>query len=366
MKSKSLLWVLVTVASLAPSVFCADWNRQLAADYLDTREKEWFAWPGANHTVGGPCISCHTNMTYLLARPALRHALGEKQATQYEQGLLDTMRARLDKKDAADMFPTTKGRHGEEAVGVESVLATLFLVEQGAEKSGGKPYLSAEARKAFDRMWTLQLREGKSAGAWTWNEYGLDPWEMPDSVFYGAALAAVAVGEAPAAYRSEPDVRERVQAMVAYLQREQQSQPMHNRLLLLWASSELSGLLPEAARKSLIAEVQRKQDAGGGWTLESLGPWEKHINAPPSEGSNSYATGLTAFVLQRAGVKRSEPGMAKALDWLRSHQDVKTGSWAADSMNKGHADPMTERFMRDAATGFAVLALVEPEASRAR
>jgi len=362
MKQTSLLWVLVTVTLLAPSAFCADWNSRLAANYLDSREQEWFAWPGANKAVGGPCISCHTNMTYLLARPALRHALGEKQATQYEQGLLDTMRARLDKKDPAEMFPTTKGRHGAEAVGVESVLATLFLVEQSA----GKPALSTEARKAFDRMWALQLREGKSAGAWIWNEYDLDPWEMPDSVFYGAALAAVAVGEAPASYRVEPEVRERVHDLVAYLQREQQSQPLHNRLLLLWASSELPGLLPDAARKSLIAEAQGRQNPSGGWTLESLGPWEKHINAPPSEGSNNYATGLTAFVLQKAGVKRSDPGMSKALDWLRSQQDAKTGSWAADSMNKGHADPMTSRFMQDAATGFAVLALVEPDGVKAR
>jgi squalene-hopene/tetraprenyl-beta-curcumene cyclase len=352
---------LVTLATLVPSAFCADWNRRLAADYLDSREKEWFAWPGANKAVGGPCISCHTNMTYLLARPALRHALGEKQATQYEQGLLDTMRARLDKKDAADMFPTTKGRHGDEAVGVESVLATLFLVEQSA----GKP-LSAEARKAFDRMWALQLREGKSAGAWMWNEYDLDPWEMPDSVFYGAALAAVAVGEAPASYRVEPDVRGRVHEMIAYLQREQQSQPLHNRLLFLWAASSLPGIIPDAERKSLIAEVLGKQSASGGWTLESLGPWKQHIHAPPAEGSNNYATGLTAFVLQKAGVKRSDSGMVKALDWLRSQQDAKTGSWAADSMNHDHEDPMTSRFMQDAATAFAVLALVEPDGLKAR
>jgi hypothetical protein len=253
------------------------------------------------------------------------------------------------------MFPGTKGRHGDEAVGVESVLSTLFLVEQGSGKA-----LSVEARKSFDRMWALQLREGKSAGAWTWNEYNLDPWEMPDSVFYGAALAAVAVGEAPASYRVEPDVRPRVQELVAYLQREQQSQPLHNRLLLLWASSELPGLMPDAMRTALIAEVQGKQNPSGGWTLESLGPWEKHSHAPPSEGSNNYATGLAAFVLQKAGVKRTDPGMSKALDWLRSQQDSKTGSWAADSMNHDHEDPMTSRFMQDAATAFAVLALVEP------
>ncbi len=360
MKHRIILCVLAA-ALLVPPVFAADWNTQLAANYLDSRQKEWFAWPGANKAMGGPCISCHTNMTYLLARPALRHVLGEQHATQYEQGLMDTMRARLDKRDPAEMFPTTKGRHGTEAVGVESILATLFFVQQDA----GKP-LSAESRKAFDRMWDLQLRDGKSAGAWTWNEFNLDPWEMPESTYYGAALAAIAVGEAPVSYRAEANVRDRVTALVTYLQREQQAQPLHNKLLLLWASSELPGIITDAAKKSLIAEVQSKQDASGGWTLESLGPWEKHEHAPPAAGSNNYATGLTAFALQKAGVKRSDPGMVKALAWLRTQQDAKTGSWAADSMNKDHDDPMTSRFMQDAATAFAVMALISPGVPGAR
>jgi hypothetical protein len=134
----------------------------------------------------------------------------------------------------------------------------------------------------------------------------------------------------------------------------------------LWASTALPGVLPESARKSLTAEALAKQNTTGGWTLESLGPWKQHIHAPPAEGSNNYATGLTAFVLQKAGVKRSDPGMVKALDWLRSQQDAKTGSWAADSMNHEHEDPMTSRFMQDAATAFAVLALVEPDGVKAR
>ena len=53
-----------------------DWNPKLAAQYLDSRQKEWFDWGPAKRT-GGPCISCHTGATYLLARPALRRALGE-------------------------------------------------------------------------------------------------------------------------------------------------------------------------------------------------------------------------------------------------------------------------------------------------
>ena len=53
------------------AAWCGDWNPRLAADYLDAREKAWFAWP-VSKSAGGNCVSCHTNMSYLMARPALR------------------------------------------------------------------------------------------------------------------------------------------------------------------------------------------------------------------------------------------------------------------------------------------------------
>src|ERR1700679_901202 len=67
--------VLLTLA-VAPA-FCQDWNARLAGQYLDSRQKEWVAWPMALHS-GVACVSCHTGLTYLVARPALRRSLGDK------------------------------------------------------------------------------------------------------------------------------------------------------------------------------------------------------------------------------------------------------------------------------------------------
>jgi squalene-hopene/tetraprenyl-beta-curcumene cyclase len=326
----------IILLSVALPVFGADWSPQLAADYLDSRQKEWSAWKPAK-AVGGSCLSCHTGMTYLFARPALRRALGEKGPTAYETGLLDGLRARLDKKSA-------EGEHASQALGVESVLSALFL---GSDE-------------AFDRMWSLQKTDGEAKGTWDWFSLGLDPWEMPESRFVGATLAAIATGSAPAAYRSRPEVREKVAALTAYLQNAQQAQSLHNRLMLLWASTQLPAALPEKSRRPIMDDLWRRQQADGGWTMEALGPWKPHAAAPASTGSNAYATGLAAFVMQKAGVTASDPRLAKALAWLKANQDKQNGYWSADSMNKVfEPGSMQVKFMRDAATSFATLALLE-------
>jgi len=305
---RNTLWVGFLTLLIVPSAFCGDWNKKLAAEYLDSRQQEWFAWKSAN-AGGHTCVSCHTSMTYLLARPALRKSLGEGEATRYEKGLLDSLRGRVDKMTVKEAFPNGKEPHASEFFDVEAIFAAWFL----AQEDRGRDALSPATKQAFDRIWSLQLRDGKAAGSWTWNEFDLSPWEIPDSQFYGAALAALATGITPASYREQPDVKQRVAALTAYLQREQAKQSLHNRLMLLWAATEAKGLLPDAARKDLIAEVQKKQEADGGWALESLGPWPKHPHAPAAVGSNSYATAFTAFVLQKAGVKRTNPTLTRSL-----------------------------------------------------
>ena len=335
----------------------AGWNPRLAAEYLDSRQKSWFEWKPAK-AAGGPCISCHTGATYLLARPALRRILGEDQPTPYETGLLAGLRSRVAATQGKEILPAfSKEPLASQAVGVESVFAALFLTlnRAGTELDPG-------AVAALDRMWMLQAREGPEAGAWPWFSLNLDPYEMPDSTGFGAALASLAVGAAPPEYRNRADVRERVAALDGYLARAAESQPLHNRLFVLWASAGRPEAMAPSVRRSIADEVLRKQNADGGWTMQSLGPWKEHPDAPAASGSDAYATALATFALSTAGISRSNPRFARAVKWLEGHQDPHTGSWSASSMNKRYpAGSMPEAFMRDAATAFAVLALAADE-----
>lgn len=352
----SIRLAAVLILAVAPA-FCADWNAQLAERYMDSRQKEWVAWPMAMHS-GVACVSCHTGLTYLVARPALRQALGEKTGpTLYESVLVASMRATVIRTDANDLFAGLKGAIVDQVYGAQVVLSSLVLAMDDAPR--GK--LSPEGEKAFDRMWSIQVKSGADKGAWQWSDFDLDPWETKDSAFYGAALAALATGLAPADYQARPEIRENVAALKAYLREGQKTTPLHNRVFLLWASSKMRDLLPEADKQAILDELKRKQEPDGGWSIQSLGQWKKRDAAEPvATGSNAYATALVAFATEQAGVQPSQASLAKALAWLKTHQDPQNGNWTAESMNHKHSayGVMAEKFMSDAATGYATAALL--------
>jgi squalene-hopene/tetraprenyl-beta-curcumene cyclase len=352
----SIRFAAVLMLAAAPA-FCQNWNPRLAEQYMDSRQKEWVAWPMAMHS-GVACVSCHTGLTYLLARPALRQALGEKTGpTLYEDVLDASMRATVIRTDANDLFAGLKGPIVGQVYGAQVVLASLVLAMDDAPR--GK--LSPEGEKAFDRMWSLQLKSDPDKGAWPWSDFDLDPWETKDAAFYGAALAALATGLAPADYQARPEIQENIAALRAYLREGQKTTPLHNRVFLLWASSKVRGLLPDAGQQAILSELWSKQQPDGGWSIQSLGQWKKRDAAEPvAVGSNAYATALIAFAALQAGVQPSQPNLSKALAWLKTHQDPQGGFWTAESMNHKHSTHgvMAEKFMSDAATGYATAALL--------
>lgn len=346
---------LALVLLLAVPAVSEDWNAGLAARYMDSRQKEWVAWPVALRS-GVACVSCHTGLPYLLSRPALRQDLGEKRGpTLYEAVLVDGIRATVIRTDAKDLFPGLKGLIVEQVYGAQVIIASLVLAMDDAPR--GK--LSPEGEKAFERLWSFQLNSGPDKGAWLWSDFDLDPWETKDAAYYGAALAALATGVAPAGYQSRPEIQENIAALRSYLREGQKTQPLHNRLFLLLASAKLRDLLPDGDKQAILDELWHKQEPDGGWTIASLGVWKKREAAPLASGSNSYATALATYALEQAGIRPSQADLVKALAWLRTHQDPQGGFWAAESMNHKH-DPGTipAKFMSDAATGYAVAALL--------
>jgi len=69
-----------------------------------------------------------------------------------------------------------------------------------------------------------------------------------------------------------------------------------------------------------------------------------------------------ALALEEAGIPRENAQLKQGLAWLANHQNKTEGFWLAYSLNNNeehHISPDTVRFMNDAATAYAVLALGE-------
>lgn len=300
----------------------------MAAAYLDG--------VGVNWTRDRKCVTCHTNLPYLMARPALK---GSDAGWREVRTFLE-----------ADAAKWSKGGKPRGDTFVVVTAAGLAFTDAAAGK------LSDATRQAFDAMWAVQTPTGE----WNWIKCDWPPMEHDD--YYGATLAAVAVGVAPGGYAESAAAAAGLAKLRAYLTKTP-APDLHHKTMLLWASAKVRGLMADADRKATVEALRAKQHADGGWGLPSLGTYarrDKTMNDPaaPSDG---YATGLAVYVLRQAGVPAADPAVAKGAAWLKANQR-ESGRWFTRSLNNDKAHHIT-----NAGTAFAVMALAacgEPVAAR--
>jgi squalene-hopene/tetraprenyl-beta-curcumene cyclase len=335
------------------------WNAAAAAGYLDKRQSWWMTWPPSQREQGTACVSCHTALSYALSRPSLRGTLGEDAPSPTERAMLGSISKRVSHwtefqpfyTDAKDGPPKSA-----ESRGTEAVLNALILANYDAER--GK--LSETTRAALDLAWSLQLKSGDGKGAWDWLNFHNAPWEANGSEYWGATLAAIAAGMAPGTYLSEPGIQDNLKSLREYLKGSYQAQSIFNRTVLLWASARFPGLLTAEQRTALIGLLYNLQQGDGGWSLASMGTWTRRDGTQVETRSDGYATGLAVFALEKAGIPSGQTQVKKGLEWLAQNQDRTEGFWRAYSLNK-QRDLSTDigRFMSDAATAYAVMALAQ-------
>lgn len=303
-----------------------------AADYLDARVGQWLSDPPSVANV--KCaMSCHTTFPAVLAHaslPADRTANIAKARARFE--------ARLPSVGTATPFygknnnAKVRESHATEAV----LAATAFVLDDLARGDE----IGAPAKEALDRMWSQQAPDG----AWPWLDFGLEPWEREDA--FGVAMAALAVGRLPA--DTTAGQTEGVLKLRAYVKTNLGSVPLHDQTALLWSSSALEGLLSSSQAADIAAALRKTQRRDGSFVLGRLMPG----HSPTSAKGDGYATALATLALCTTGL---EPDAARdGVAWLQSHQQA-DGSWQGKSLNG--PGRTAERYMTDASTGYAVLAL---------
>src|SRR3954471_6773755 len=125
------------------------WNARTAAAYLDQRAGWWTTWQGSERDHDTHCVSCHTTTPYVIARPALRRALGETAPSAAEQKIDEFVVTRVRMwKDVEPFYPDQlRGiPKTSESRGTESILNAVTLASRDAAAGA----LSDDARQAVD------------------------------------------------------------------------------------------------------------------------------------------------------------------------------------------------------------------------
>jgi squalene-hopene/tetraprenyl-beta-curcumene cyclase len=290
-----------------------------AAEYLDGVGLAW--------TRERKCMTCHTNVPYMFARPTI--AGGDPKPMKEVRDFLE---ANVKK------WETAKPRNDYD------VVATAVALTWNDVATTGKLHPATKA--ALDKMWTIQ----KEDGSWKWPDCSWPPLEHDQ--FYGVAYVAVAVGMAPGNYRETPAATKGLDNLRQYVKANPTTE-LHHKATLLWASAKVEGLLTDDQKKSIVAELRKLQLPDGGWNLPALGPYpmRRGMVENAMDVSDGYATGFVTFVLRQAGVPADDPALKKSIAWLKANQR-ESGRWLTHSPGGSKA-----HYVTNVGSAFAVLAL---------
>jgi squalene-hopene/tetraprenyl-beta-curcumene cyclase len=225
---------------------------------------------------------------------------------------------------------------------MEGVMAACVLAQNDALTTGK---LHPVTRQALDTMWTLQ----RDDGGFDWEKSQQPPSEIDDH--FGATMALIGVGVAPDGYAATPAAKVGLDKVRQHLKNTPPVN-LHQRALLLLGSLHVDGILTEAERKAVVADLFAVQKQDGGWGLQSLGNWKRHDGKPDdTQSSDGYGTGFTIYVLRQAGVPADDAKIQAGIAWLKANQRA-SGRWFTRSQWKD-----SRHYLSRQGTSYAIRAL---------
>ena len=308
----------------ADEPFLGHFSAQQAATYLDRSALNWQKTK--------KCATCHTNLFYMAARPALADV-------QPDSGEVRAFYENYRKVRWEQNGPT-------ESQGFWPIVVGTGLTLNDTQTTGK---LSDVSRDVLDMLWTVQ----RDDGGWKWPHCDYAPLEIDDH--YGVTLAALTVGIAPDAYADTPQARAGLEKLRIYL-KNNPPKSLHHRAMLAWASLRVDGIATQDERNQTLTELLSNQLEDGGWsTAGFLTDWKGLARADgqplATSTSDGYGTGFVIVVARELGVPANDPRLERGIAWLLANQR-QNGMWFTRS-------PVLDcgNLISNAGTAFGVLAL---------
>ena len=294
-------------------------STRLAVEHL---EQGSVAWSGQRR-----CISCHTNGTYMLARPALAKAIGPP-----PEATLAFYRGQLESLAAEPVESLRKSTKPAQVIYLAAGLASWDRHVTGVR--------SPETDRALRLMFAAQDESG------TWGT--LDCWPPYESdAFHEATVAATAAATAPGwldeiASGSDAALAAGVDKLRVYF-RDTPAPHDYGRVLLLQASTHFPGILDDSGKAAIVEMLRARQKADGGWSIRAFAKPEAwgsgnraaKLRAEPDfadPASDGHMTGLAVLAMREAGVPADDPAVRRGVGWLLANQR-ESGRWWTRSLN---------------------------------
>ena len=337
----TLLFLLIVAAAVDPQDPAApdpgknSAREPMAASVSPARAAEFLDAVAVNWTRVRRCGTCHTNLPYLWARPSLKAF--ETPAMGEVRGFFERLADTWERDQPPRKYKVAGAWEGQ------IVAAAVGLAVHDSRTTGK---LHPLTRRALDKMWTLQNPDG----GWSWVQCDWPP--MEHDRYFGALYVAIGVGHAPDKYAETESIQPGLRRLREYF-KTTPAPDLHHRIMLLWASTKLDGLLKDSERQEILGEMFDLQKEDGGWCLPSFGEWKRHDDTPnrkdgPSDG---FATGLAVTVARAAGFPADHRRIRRGVDWLKSNQR-ESGRWYTESLSIDH-----HHFLTNVGTAYAVMAL---------
>ncbi|QDS94019.1 hypothetical protein FF011L_27960 [Roseimaritima multifibrata] len=295
-----------------------------AAIYLDRASLTW--------QKEKKCVTCHTNMPYMFARPALA-------SVQPDSGEV---------RQFFEQYRTVrwKDKRPTENQGFWAIVVAAGLTFNDLQTTGK---LSPVAKDVLDMLWTAQREDG----GWNWPDCDYAPMEIDDH--YGVTVAALTVGIAPDGYSKTEQAKAGLEKLRGYFANNP-PKSLHHRAMIAWASVRIEGLASDQQRAETLKELLSLQLPDGGWsTAGFLTDWkglERDSGLPlDTDTSDAYGTGLVIVISRELGIPADDPRLQKAIGWILANQR-ESGKWFTPS-------PVNDagNLISNTGSAYAVLAL---------
>ncbi|MFO0618300.1 MAG: hypothetical protein U0414_37245 [Polyangiaceae bacterium] len=322
--------------------FVASFRGDRLLERVDARLSDWMEHTPQVGNHFACAMTCHTAMPAALAHGAL--SKDSPALARLRVAVAGRLNGTPSWAEAEPYYGAKGSERARSSLATEAVLDAASLA--AIDRARGAHDRSAEARAAFDAMWSMQ----RADGGFDWLDFGLEPFE-DGAPAIGAAIAARAVGlvgPLPGAESAH------VEKLRAFLDERLASgdEPLFDRAFVVWSIGDVGGATPER-RAAWLGATLDAQRADGAWSWHGLG-----IEGARGalDDADALPTAVAVLGLCRAPEERAIAARRRALTWLADHQ-AEDGALPSRSPNRDQA--LSHLLMSDAATGFSGLALAE-------